>query len=231
MLQPLEENRFNNLDELLDSNYLISEYIQLFTEIGNGSKLEKAQKAGRLVSHSYMEYEDFAAHKVAFPEECEKFDLTVGSPHGTRNGMYKIVTPFEKAFILLYAGPFSPFLNYFKKLMDLSASGGLQHYWNTLYQNDISTVYSELRRKIRMEIEDEKDILDLDSIAPFFLILAFGFSLALFSLLCEIFHHDFLTQLNFSKKTIKNYLKKKFCGAFKYRDYRRTRCYKVRNKK
>lgn len=44
-------------------------------------------------------------------------------------------------------------------------------------------------------IFDEKRILDFDAIAPFFLILVFGYYLAGFALLFEIFYFDFIKRL------------------------------------
>ncbi len=64
------------------------------------------------------------------------------------------------------------------------------------------------RRRARRVRDKEKKFLDFNSIAPFFLLLVFGFSLAGLVLSFEIFYSDFLSNLS------KEYFKRKFHEIF-----------------
>ncbi len=81
--------------------------------------------------------------------------------------------------------------------MDRCHEFGLITYWEDHQLDDGSFSRCAV-------IEEEKIYLNFFEIYPFFLILAIGFSIALLTLLGELFYHDFWSQLS------EDYFKRKF---------------------
>lgn len=219
MLKPSEEKLLNNLDELYASGVKISYLLELFDDVRETSKYKQINESGQILRKAFLNNEDFAKHRVAYPEKCQTIAGFNELFLMQNQKMYKIQKPIFRYSIALYTGPFSPFLNHFKRLMDLSFAAGLPHYWEILYRGDLKLKYDEFifydkqarKNNSYEQIDEEKLELDLESIAPFFVILAIGLLLALFLLLCEIFYHDFLSELKFSIMDIKEFLRRKIC--------------------
>jgi hypothetical protein len=115
------------------------------------------------------------------------------------DGMYLGSSPVytEKQNLFLVAD--HPYSEEFQRIMDWSFGAGLLVAWENFYYR----LY-----QANGKVNSEKNILDFNAIMPFFFILAFGFVIALFALLGEIFYHDFLGNLS------KKFIKSKF-GKFK----------------
>jgi hypothetical protein len=79
--------------------------------------------------------------------------------------------------------------------MDRSFEAGIDVAWDRMYYIFLFEISlgSQFRKPAT---DDQKSILDFDSIAPFFLILAFGFFAAVLEFPLEIFHHDFVSELS-----------------------------------
>jgi hypothetical protein len=190
MLKPVHQNFIKSIDELFDSDYQIrkSSFINKIHE--DNPRYQLAVENQRVV-----EKKNSIRHKFANIRRCEFF-INRMRFHGdgrSYKGTYQIP---EVAYSLrrnLYVTPFHMFFDKFQYLMDLSFEAGLPTQWMNFYYDFYFFVCNKKERQVY--IADEKEILDFNAILPFFLILAFGFSFALFALLCEIFYHDFISGL------------------------------------
>lgn len=205
MLHPLEERRLKTIDELFDSNYKIL-YDEYENEIfKHNPKYQRAFNDERIVVYEFFDANILKDDKVVFSYPCSLFDKF--SSELSDNVLYSIAESFNGQRLQIYTGPFSPYLNKFKILMDLSFEAGLPKAWKIFNDDEIS------RLNLTSETEQNKqnEILNLSLIGPFFIILLFGFSAALFVLCCEIFYHDFLSKL--TKEILK--IDAKFLKLFK----------------
>lgn len=106
----------------------------------------------------------------------------------------------------LYTPPFHPYIDKFQELMDRSFEAGLHQAGEEYYYRRYNEKDGERKPQKRQE---EKDILDFESIVPFFLILIIGFGFALLAFLFEIFSRDFLSELS------RNYFRRKYNEIFR----------------
>jgi hypothetical protein len=112
------------------------------------------------------------------------------------HGFYQIPEVSEANPDSLVVPYFHPFIEKYQEIMDISFEAGLPLAWEFF-----SFLAHKNYEKIKRVVFEEKNDLDFMAIAPFFLILAFGFSMATFVFLCEIFHKDFLK--NFTRQLLR----------------------------
>ncbi len=86
--------------------------------------------------------------------------------------------------------------------MDWSFEAGLLDVWDELYYKALKDTEDIL--PLNSRLPKENHYLNFALIAPFLLILVFGFASATFVLFLEIFHHDFFKNLS------KEYFRRKF---------------------
>lgn len=213
MLQPLEEKLLKSIDELLDSDFNIMMASILNLKLYYNPKYLKALKDKRIFHYPMKSLQDFAKMRVATTQCCAWFDylLTFSPELNTVEGLYKISEPFS-LIPFLWTGYTSPYVNRLNELMRYCFEGGLLKAWNTDFEIDYANFFKRGEERIRLlqNSKGKKNILDLETIAPFFLILVFGNLVALLALLGEIFYHDFLCRLSgkYLKKLIDKTWKK-----------------------
>ncbi len=213
MLHPLKRDFLKSVDQLFESEVNIHNNSILFGYYKNNLKFLNAMKEGRVkafvpVGRFSKEIERLKRENIAFVQSCEYFKNTIERRGDGRSweGLYQISEP---AFVIpknLYVAPRHPNLSQFQKFMDFCFQAGLLKFWEENF-------YHVLNEGVFPQHEEEKTILDIHSIEPFLLILAFGFVAGFLTLLLEIFYHDFWSQI----------LKAKFFNFFRTRQYRRTR--------
>jgi hypothetical protein len=209
MLQPVLINPFRSIDELFDSNYKI-EWLEEFDFLyDDNQKYQNAVKEKRVIDmrNSLKQetwVEMFVAQKIATAGPCKTFTDLAGDEK-TWKGFYQISEIFMLYREILFIAPFHPFSETFQQLMDSSFEAGLPMAWERKFKEFASKFK---KPKINPKASDG-NILDFGAILPFFLILVFGFLIALFAFLCEIFYHDFLNNLS------KEYFKRKFDKFFR----------------
>lgn len=204
MLQPLQHKLLKTVDELFDSDVKIIENDFIHAIHIDNPKYQNALKNGRVVSFDLILdnfYEHYSKENMATVQFCKEFKDLIEKEK--IQGFYQIT---EVAYSLrhnLIILPFHPFIDKIQELMDFSFEAGLPKAWENFY-NELYKFPSNFSNE-RKNIE-KKTFLDFDSILPFFLILAFGFSISLFALFCEIYYYNFAAHLI-----------KFFCNLFKKR--------------
>lgn len=198
MLEPVKVPLLKTNDELFDSSYKIYWFPKFQVVFGNNPKYRKAMK-DRRVDMFEMLYYKFEEHLVdtqtAYAQSCEHRKYLTENV-GDGKSYKEIYHIPEVAFIWdadTYVGHYHPLLEKFQEIMDLSFQAGLIGEWKRLA---IETRNIHLNLKRTEEEKSNSTILDFKAIAPFFLILAFGFSAALIALLFEIFRQDFVSNLS-----------------------------------
>lgn len=233
MLSPLEERLLQNIDELLDSNHLIEVDGRANFSISNHPKYKEAVKSGKIGSHPGLVVRDFLIRKYVVPYPCQKFDRNVKIGLPNFRDYYRLPQPFATVRNPMVAGPNTPFLNKFKYWMDWSFSVGLHQAWFIFFTIDYLIDDNNVRKLHGIKSEfprDEKEILDINEIGPFFIILAIGYLIALTALLGEVFYHDFLSRLNlkYLKKNFRRCLRRKYLRKKKLNPRLNRRRSKVR---
>lgn len=222
MLKPIQQDLLTSIDELFDSKVLIDS-TSLSFHFRYHPKYQSLLKNDRIVSLFSYKDKDWL-------KKCIKHNIAIISHVCDGKGqkglfqMYQIPETFS-TIISLFVHPFQPYIDKLQNLMDRSFEAGLLMAWKKFY-------FSEAKKYFKVQLNqvdsDEKDVLDFEAIAPFFLILVIGFSVALLTLFCEIFHHDFWSQLskNYLKlllqKAIRKLLKRKV-----QRKFRRKKCKRI----
>jgi hypothetical protein len=217
MLHPLEQKLFKNFEELLDSEYKINYQELIHFDYQNNAKYQKALDDKRIIevdlnfgSLSNQSVEN----KMAVSQPC-KYSKNLIDKLGNRKsylGVYRIP---EAAYIdreNLFVAPLHPYLDEFQRIMDWSFEAGLPIAWEIFYYEAHNEYYTP--DNFTKETDISELILDFSEILPFFLILAFGFSIALFAFLGEIFHHDFISKIYLRQK-FANFVAKIFIKKIK----------------
>lgn len=192
MLQPVQQKFARNIDELFKSDVNILTTPDLDQVYGINPDFQKravnltiSMKIDQNWTHFYIK------NNLATQFPCGYFANKI-QKYGNRRsykGMYLIPETSEMEVRNFFVYTFHPFLEKFQNIMDLSIEFGLHKAWERLYYEYFNTRWMPQA----ITPDEENDILDFDAILPFFLILAFGYLIALFALLCEIFYHDFLS--------------------------------------
>lgn len=208
MLKPVQQKILKSIDELLESDYNI-EYtsIHLIEALINKKAFENVIKENRLIDLSSLPFDDFSENirtETATGQRCKFYRNAISKTWSRKSifGMYLIDEVIFREPEKLFTGFLNPFYDKFQEIMDRSFEAGLTKAWE---------LYFFLYFRYDHEApEIEKKILDFESIAPFFLILVFGLSVAGFVLLVEIFYNDVLKNISkeFVDKKIKQLLRK-----------------------
>lgn len=216
MLHPLQHDLLKSNDELFESNIKIND-ISVQAVFQYNSKYQKALKENRI--KSFFTYDDSNWAKKALQENIAVIShICLGSGESW-NGMYQIPEMIRVRYDL-YTPPYDPYIEKIQKLMDQSFESGLPTAWQKFYSSERSQ-YHPIAKTVSME--EEKDVLDFDSLAPFFLIPIIGCSIAAFAFLCEIFYHDFLSNIT------QAYLRRKLGRCFE--NWRQKRKFKTNTRK
>jgi hypothetical protein len=125
----------------------------------------------------------------------------------TFDGKYKISEIAYSNQISLEVGFLNPYQEKFQNLMQISFEAGLMKAWKLfLKERNFSLKDLEENSENNEKLAKTKEILDLNSFIPIFVILLIGYFLAGFGLLAEVFYFDFIEPY---KKYRKNYKKGK----------------------
>lgn len=198
---------FKSFNELIDSDVKIIRSLfhdNFFSR--NTNYWKKIERGEFEMQRSQHDNEAFVKRfKLASLQYCKKSDFIIKylGDGKSYEGFYLIPEVVLSGPEYLFCGFFNPYIEKFKKIMDLSFEVGLPKAWDTLHN---LAIMETLKRNL---VEPEKIIVDLSAIAPVFCILASGLLLAFFALLCEIFHKDFVNELSYA------YYKKKFLKIFR----------------
>lgn len=196
MLKPIKEKLLKSVDELFESNLKIDFDENLENLYSDNKKYQKVVEQNRVQEVPYH-IDDLTNYlfneNIAMLQDCKKQKVFQHFGSGkSHNNLYIIPQPVFIYRDDLTIAPLHPYFDKFQYLMDLCFEAGLHRGWELFYDTFSFNYYQDLRA----ENQDEKEILDFTSIFPFFLMLVFGFLIALFVFLCEIFHRDFLSQLS-----------------------------------
>jgi hypothetical protein len=202
MLHPLQHELLKTIDDLFDSKVKIH---QTLTETFHHTpKFIKAWQEGRV--KYFFTYDDHRWAEKSVKENIAVISHICEGNGKSWHGMYQIPEMIRLRYDL-YTSPFNPSIEQFQSLMDQSFEAGLPMAWRKFYLNEKKKYLLIAKAEI---IDVEKDVLDFDAILPFFLIPVIGYSIAGFSLLCEIFYHDFVSQISliYLIKKIRVFLRK-----------------------
>lgn len=194
MINPLEGKQFKTFDELLESDKSLIVTKMMLNSLKNNQKFQKLFENNRILT----EFPTSNTHdeKLAIWQPCDGVDLglSLGDDFidGYYRNKYKIHQPFSLYFIQLEAGRVNPYLDKFQHLMDLSTEAGLPKAWKMFFEHDVANHQNRSRRE---NYEADFESLNFSHIIPMFLILAFGFVLAFFVFLIEIFYCDFIAKM------------------------------------
>lgn len=207
MLNPVEEKVFSTIDELLESEMKLKHDLIFEVLQQANPKYQRAVKDGRVIK--FEESSDWTGQLVEM--NCAKFvpckpyknEIEHDGDGKKYKNLYLIPDVAFTQREDFYSCPYHPYIDILQELMDQTFEAGLHQAWEkTFYQ-----IYTTLN-SVRKPEKTGKEDLDFDAIIPFFLILAVGFLAALIALLCEIFFHDFVTELS------KDYFRRKFSELF-----------------
>lgn len=209
MLKPIEVELLKSADELFKSDIKIEfdKVVDLVHENNeNYQEAVKQNRVGNFIPFSIAGY-DFikivTEKNLAIVNHCIFKTKDVSVVIGPKK-YYQLPEPVYSHRFDFMIGPLSPYLDKFQEIMNIGFEVGLPIAWENF--NDIFQSFINIKRTTKYESE-EKILLDFDSILPYLLVLAFGFSIAFLALLCEIFHHDFLSQFT-SDLFLKNFRSK-----------------------
>jgi hypothetical protein len=217
MLKPIQEKLLKSIDELFESNYKIEYFEDFNFTFYDNLKYRKALKENRVMSIDIFSDDDnewvpeYIRRNFASLQSCKHFKNLIDHQGDGKSwrGLYQIqeVALIERQN--LFTAPFHPLQEKFQDLMDFSFEAGLPMAWEK-FHFEFLNFYNRTDKIVRKF--DTKQILDFSSIAPIFLILIFGFQIALIALLFEVFFHDFLLKLpkDYFRKKIWSYAQEKF---------------------
>lgn len=195
MLQPVQEKLLKSIDEFLASDIKLQRYFYNKLIFHDKQKYENALKNRVEELHCYLRTGLAVAScgeiKTAIIADYHYYKKLTDILGDGKNyfGLYLIPETVYTERINLFTADFHPYIEQFQQLMDRSFEAGLPAVWDRFYFEMANQVTRN--RKISKN-NYEKIILDFFDIAPFFLVLAFGFSIAIQILLWEIFYHEFL---------------------------------------
>lgn len=208
MLQPLQEHLIKTVDELLDSEVKIEKFVDYENVKRINPRYEQAEKDNRVLEFHFNpsvtdDWKYYTDNNVAANSHCDGIKNAIEHLGDGKswNGLYLVPDVSHTVKNNLLIRPFHPYLDEFQRLIDVSIKVGLPKAWGRFYTQFVNKFYQKKSKKQEFVKEE---ILEFNDIVPFFVILAFGFSLAFFSLICEIFYHDFLSQIS------RNYLMNRF---------------------
>lgn len=213
MLNPIRQDQLRSFDEVLDSNLKIFSGNGLDEIYRTNPKYQKAKQDLRVLDLPY--YKNWPAKVIemnlAHTQPCKimKNRIENWGDGKSWEGLYLIPEKFMTTPEDLYVRPYHRFLGEFQKFMDLFFEAGLPKLWEQEFFKNFNQGIK------RIEKDKEKKFLDFEAIGPFFLILIVGFAAAFFTLLFEIFCHDFVSQLSkeFLNRKFEKFLRKKRKGA------------------
>lgn len=209
MLQPAQHKLLKSVDDFLKSDIKIHGffYHQLLTI----PKYQNFMTIDRKAKHDCTVINNPGKAlcgdlKISFIAECSFKKIMENFGNGKSYlGMYQIPEVVFTERLNLFVPASHPFVDKFQYFMDLSFEAGLPIAWERFYREYINLRFMHEKNERNTK---EMQILDFGAIRPFFLILVFGFALALLVLLCEIFKHDFLRLIDWKM------LEKIFCKIF-----------------
>jgi hypothetical protein len=207
MLKPVQQKFFKTRDELFSSDYNIQASMSSLPLFPDNPYFQKAAKENRVIKTKAETLNDanyYLKHRMAYPKHCN-YNRELIDYFGdgkSYQGFYQIPQVAITVHDSLMVAHFHPLIDKYQEIMDRSFEAGLPTVWETLFFLT-HREYQKVEKDIKKE---NKKTLDFEAISPFFLILVFGFFIALFAFLCEIFHKDFLKNLTIQ------YLKKKIIG-------------------
>lgn len=210
MLRPVNQKLLKSIDELFESDNYKIQYFEDFNFVQEDNpKFLKAFEEERVISFEILSEDDeewtsiYIENKFASMQSCKHFKNLIEHQGDGKSwrGLYQIQEVALTERQNLFTAPFHPLLDKFQKLMDLSFEAGLPIAWERFHYEFLNSYNRS--ENFQRNVEDDQ-MLDFFEIAPFFLILIFGFLIALLALLCEVFYHDFLLKLP------KNYLRMKY---------------------
>lgn len=219
MLQPIQQKLLKSINELFDSEVKI-EFFRDFNNLQKENpKYQKAFAQGRVITLETSFEDDsvwtseYIKNNFASLQPCEHFKNLIKHQIDGKSwrGLYLIPEVAYTEVENFFTAPFHPYIEKFQELMDRSLEAGLPIAWEQFHYEFINKLYPpEITVK---EIKQTK-ILNFDTIAPFFSILVFGFSIALFALLCEVFYHDFLAELSgeLLRRELQKFFRRKLKG-------------------
>lgn len=224
MLNSLEAKKFSTIDEVVaSSTVLIAHHETFHAKMQNNPSYQKAIHERRVISdHMNGDVWDETVFrtKIYAPftvcDQKNLFERIYGNFYTEQ--FYNVKEVAYSMLVNLYSSFLNPYLSKLQHYMIITLDVGLHQAWRSFYEDDLFNSESKTK-KYASNIDGEElhgggmhlylmnrqveDILKFSTIFPMFAILAIGFSIALIIFLCEIFYHDFLTQLSkeyFSRK-------------------------------
>jgi hypothetical protein len=194
MITPAHENRLNSFDDVLASDYdiMIDGMFHLKIKDMNYYAAVKPRLTivKRLSGDQYKQ--EFLRQHFVFIRTCENVDydmnLVLDNGQSVTSLYYRLPEKMFQHYVQLEASFRNPFLERLQYFMDLCFQAGLHHIWD---------VYSSKINVKSHEIEEEKQLLELEDFSQIFIIFAVGLMLATLVLLVEIFLHDCLVHFRF----------------------------------
>lgn len=206
MLNPLQIPLLKTVNEVFESDLNIHDFWAVDQLYDNNSKYQKAKQDGRVRVYDVPYYtekwpEYLIENHVVYYFPCKTMKMTIENEvEGAEwRGLYQISESIYSFPEDLLIRPLHPYIIKFQEIMDQTLEAGLHQAWEKTYFKLFRDFHFISREK-----KPERDLLDFNLIAPFFLILAVGSIAALLTLFFEIFYHDFISELT------KDYFREKF---------------------
>lgn len=198
MLKPVQQKLYKSIEEVFDGEVNIQSNSELNFLYKDNPSYQKAKKDKRVKAFEHAFYDNwteaYIKENLAVLQPCRLYKNRIEHDGDGKSwfGFYLVNDVVYNQRSDLVLRHFHPLSGKFQSLMDASFEAGLPMAWENFYYEDLNNEYSEKKNQLN---DSDKKILDFDAIGPLFLLLVFGYSIALVVFVCEIFYHDLIIEL------------------------------------